>query len=69
MQFLDFELQQACVLASPGGQGAPPTSSSPPITAIQRILALVKNAHQFGVDLVSVVREVSSGLPTNPLHS
>ena len=29
---------------------------------LQRILALVKNAHQFGVDLVSVLQQVSAKL-------
>lgn len=27
---------------------------------LQRILALVKNAHQFGVDLVSVLQQLSA---------
>lgn len=52
IDFLVFELSQA---ASSSLQANPSSS-----TTHQRILALVKNAHQYGIDLMSVLRQLAS---------
>lgn len=63
-----FELKQAEAISQLSGP-VPPVGVSrvglaPPLSAatLQRILALVRNAHQFGVDLITVLRGLVSSL-------
>ncbi len=59
LQFLAFEVKQA--KAAPTDlEGAGQEGPTPCDAAIQRILALMKNAHQFGIDLVLVLRNITS---------
>lgn len=61
LQFLAFELKQAetTPTVSPGvGAGGVQPTAHP--ASVQRILALVKNAHQFGIDLVLVLRNATA---------
>lgn len=61
LQFLAFELKQAeSSPTGPGGEGQGGVAS--PDAVIQRVLAIIKNAHQFGVDLVLVLRNAISAL-------
>ena len=58
-----FELKQAEISGPTPPVGVARVGLAPPTAAVQRILALVRNAHQFGIDLVTVLRGLVANLP------